>query len=133
MNIFILAYVIAIPVFVGIDMAWLLGPGRPIYVREIGSLMRTSPNLAAAGAFYLIYCLGLVYFAVSGAVANGQASQALWAGALFGLVAYATYDLTNLAVMNGFTLRIALIDMVWGAVLSGVVAWIVATACLKLT
>ena len=60
-----------------------------------------------------------------------SAVLALGQGALFGLMAYATYDLTNLAVLNGFTLRIALIDLAWGTVLSGVTAWIVSSLLLK--
>ena len=120
----IYAYPLTLILFVAIDMVWLLGPGRPFYVAEIGGMMRTNPNLPAALAFYLIYALGLVFFVISGAVAGAAAQQALWQGALLGLVAYGTYDLTNLAVINGFTLKIALIDLVWGSVLSGVVSWL---------
>ncbi len=130
MNTLLLAYVIAVPVFVSIDMIWLLGPGRPLYVGEIGTLMRASPNIPAAIAFYLIYGAGLVYFAVGGALQNGSALQALAHGVLFGLVAYATYDLTNLSVMNGFTLKIALTDMLWGSILTGFVAWTVTKLCM---
>ena len=122
----LLAYILTVAIFVGIDMIWLLGLGRQFYVSEIGSLMRPNPNIAAAIAFYLIYGAGLFFFAIIGALQTGDPIRALTYGALFGLVAYATYDLTNLAVMQGFTLKIALVDMVWGSVLSGTVAWIVA-------
>lgn len=124
MNTNLLAYPVALILFVAIDLVWLLGPGRPYYVAEIGGLMRASPNLPAALAFYLIYPLGLVIFAVSGAVQASAPQQALLYGALFGFMAYATYDLTNLSVINGFTMKIALIDLVWGSLLSGVVAWL---------
>ena len=120
----IYAYPLTLILFVAIDMVWLLGAGRPFYVAEIGGMMRANPNLPAALAFYLIYALGLVFFVISGAVAGAAAPQALWQGALLGLMAYGTYDLTNLAVINGFTLKIALIDLVWGSVLSGVVSWL---------
>jgi uncharacterized membrane protein len=133
MTVLLPAYALAVLLFVGIDMIWLLGPGRPLYVAEIGGLMRSSPNIPAAMAFYLIYCAGLVYFAVSGAVQSGNPLQALFQGALFGLAAYATYDLTNLAVMNGFTARIAIVDMVWGSLLSGFVAWAISKLCVMLT
>lgn len=129
----LLAYLIAIPLFVGIDMLWLLGPGRPFYVAELGAIMRATPNIPAAIAFYLIYAAGLVFFAVQGALASGNPTQALLHGALLGLMAYATYDLTNLAVMNGFTLKIAIIDMVWGSLLSGTVAWLTAKISLALS
>ena len=124
MNTNLLSYPVALILFVAIDLVWLLGPGRPYYVAEIGGLMRASPNLPAALAFYLIYPLGLVIFAVSGAVHAGAPQQALMYGALFGFMAYATYDLTNLSVINGFTMKIALIDLVWGSLLSAVVAWL---------
>ena len=86
--------------------------------------MRASPNILAALAFYLVYSLGLVIFAISGAVQSGAPQQALLYGALFGFMAYATYDLTNLAVINGFTTKIAIIDLVWGSLLSSVTAWL---------
>ena len=120
----LLAYPLTFILFVAIDLIWLMGPGRPFYVAEIGSLLRANPNLAAAAAFYLIYPVGLVVFAVLAAVQGAAPQQALWQGALFGFMAYATYDLTNLAVMNGFTLKIAMIDLVWGSILSGVVSWL---------
>ena len=125
MNLFVLAYVIAVPLFVAIDMIWLLGFGRSFYVEEIGGLLRASPNLWAAIAFYLVYAFGMVYFAVNGALQNGNPTQALLQGAIFGLIAYATYDLTSLAVLNGFTVKIAVIDMAWGSILTGVVSWLV--------
>ena len=132
MNPLILAYVFAVVIFVAIDMIWLLWLGRPFYVAEIGGLMRTNPNLAAAVAFYLLYSVGVVYFAVNGAVQSGNASQALLQGAMLGLIAYGTYDLTNLAVINGFTLKIALIDLVWGTVLTAAVSWLVSRICLAI-
>ena len=118
-----IAYAITLVLFVCIDLVWLMGPGRPFYVAEIGNLLRGQPQLGAAIAFYLLYAIGLTYFAVVPGMKAVSSGMALGQGMLFGLVAYATYDLTNLAVMNGFTLRIAVIDMVWGAVLSGVSAW----------
>jgi uncharacterized membrane protein len=129
MTMSLVAYAITLIVFVGIDLVWLLGPGRSLYVAEIGQLLRTQPNIGAAIAFYLLYCVGLTFFAVLPGVKTSLPLHAMGLGALFGLIAYATYDLTNLAVVNGFTLRIALIDMAWGCLLSGVVAWL---AC-KLT
>jgi uncharacterized membrane protein len=132
MKLVLLAFAAALPMFVVIDMAWLLGPGRPFYVSEIGNLLRASPNMAAAGIFYLLYCAGLVFFVINGAVQSGNAYQALVYGALFGLVAYGTYDLTNLSVLNGFTVKIAMIDMLWGTILSGVVAWLATQIALKL-
>jgi len=117
-----IAYAIALVLFVAIDFVWLAWLGRGFYVAEIGGLLRPRPWFGAAIAFYALYAAGLVLFAISPALASGSILMALGLGAALGLVAYGTYDLTNLAVAQGFTLRIAIIDMVWGAVLSGAVA-----------
>ena len=119
------SYVITLVLFVAIDFVWLTGPGRPLYVAEIGNLLRAQPNLVAAGAFYLLYSVGLTYFGVMPGLSSAAPPVALFHGALFGLMAYATYDLTCLAVLNGFTTKIALIDIAWGSLLSGTVAWAV--------
>ncbi len=127
----LIAYALSLVVLLAIDLFWLLGPGRPFYVSEIGGLLRSQPQLGASIAFYLLYAAGLTYFGVIPSLKTSSAVLAMGQGALFGLMAYATYDLTNLAVLNGFTLRIAVIDMVWGTVLSGVTAWIVSSLLLK--
>ncbi len=119
----LVSYLICLVLFVGLDMVWLLGPGRPLYVSEMGELLRASPQLSAAMAFYLLYCAGIVLFVVWPASRSDYSSMALFLGLAFGLVAYGTYDLTGLAVVKGFTTKIALIDMAWGSILTGVVAW----------
>ncbi|MFO1121183.1 MAG: DUF2177 family protein [Hyphomicrobiales bacterium] len=116
----IVLWIAAAVILLVIDMIWLTWLGRGFYVSEIGGLLREKPDLGAAGAFYALYVTGLLVFVLRPAWLAGSVSQALIYGALFGLVAYGTYDLTNLAVLKGFTTRIAIIDMVWGAVLSGV-------------
>ena len=125
------AYALSLVILLVIDLFWLLGPGRSFYVSEIGGLLRSQPQLGASLAFYLLYAAGLTYFGVMPSFKASSAALALGQGALFGLMAYATYDLTNLAVLNGFTLRIALIDMAWGTVLSGVTAWITTSILMK--
>jgi uncharacterized membrane protein len=100
-------------------MIWLAGIARSLYVAEIGTLLKKSPNLAAAASFYLIYLAGLTFFVLIPAHEAGNVARAALTGAAFGLVAYATYDLTNLATLEGFTARIALIDMAWGAFVTG--------------
>ena len=111
------AYVAALIAFVGIDMIWLLGIARSTYVAEIGGLLRDKPNMAAAVAFYLLYVAGLWFFVIRSSEGQSLAFT-LMLGAALGLLAYGTYDLTNLSVMKGFGLRIALIDMAWGTVLT---------------
>ncbi len=121
---FAFAFIACLVIFLGLDMIWLLWLGRPYYVNEIGPLLRAQPNLTAALAFYLVYAAGLTFFAIMPGLKAASPFMALGYGAIFGFVAYATYDLTNLAVMSGFTMRIALIDMAWGSVLSATTAWL---------
>lgn len=121
----IVAYTLALVVFIGIDLVWLMGVARSIYVEEMGALLRKQPMIGAAVAFYLLYIAGLMLFAIAPGLAAGSPLKAAMLGAAMGLVAYGTYDLTNLAVIEGYTLRIALIDLAWGAVLTGLTAGIV--------
>jgi uncharacterized membrane protein len=115
-------FVVALVVFLIIDGVWLTTLGRGFYVAEIGSLLKSPPNLPVAGLFYTIYVAGLLYFVIQPALAADSLQKAIVAGAFFGLVCYATYDLTNLSTLNGFTWRIAIIDLVWGTVLSASVS-----------
>jgi len=118
----ILLWIAAAVIFLAIDLVWLGWLGRGIYQAEIGPLLRQPFNIPAAVAFYLLYITGLMIVVVWPAFQAQSVSQALLKGALLGLIAYGTYDLTNLAVMKGFTTKIAIIDMIWGTVLTGTVA-----------
>lgn len=115
-------WVISAVLFLLIDMVWLLWLGRSIYVSEIGALLRQPPNFAAAAAFYLLYVSVLMVMVIWPASKSQSLVQALTYGALLGLFAYGTYDLTNLAVLKGFTTRIALIDLAWGTALTAFVS-----------
>lgn len=120
-----LAYVLALVVFVGIDLVWLMGVARSTYVAEMGALLRKSPMMSAAVAFYLLYIAGLMFFAIVPGLKAASPMHAALLGAALGLIAYGTYDLTNLAVIEGYTVRIAIIDLVWGTFLTGLTAGIV--------
>lgn len=126
-------WIVAAILFLLIDMIWLLWLGRNFYVSEIGELLRQPPNMAAAGAFYLLYVTGLMIMVIWPALQSQSILQGLLYGALLGLIAYGTYDLTNLAVMKGFTTKIALIDMVWGTVLTGTVSAITVAISTRLS
>lgn len=115
-------FAIALPVFFAIDMVWLGLVAKGFYRRQLGALMRTDVNWAAAIVFYLLFILGLVVFVVAPAVDAGSWTEAVWRGALFGLVTYATYDLTNLATLRDWPLPMTLVDLAWGAVLASSVA-----------
>ena len=119
-------YFVALLIFLAIDAVWLFTAGRTIYVSEIGSLLRDKPNFVVAFIFYLIFVAGLVSFVIQPALQADITQNDIWhiilRGGFFGLVAYATYDMTNLSTLKDFTVRIALIDMAWGTFLSAAVS-----------
>jgi uncharacterized membrane protein len=117
-------YMIALPVFFAIDMVWLGLVARNFYQREIGFLMKTDVNWTAAMVFYLLFILGLVIFVIQPAVEKNIWHNAIVFGALFGLMTYATYDLTNLATLKGWPILVTVVDLIWGMTLSASVATI---------
>jgi uncharacterized membrane protein len=117
----ILHYAVVLVVFLAIDAVWLSTAGRTIYIAEIGQLLRDRPNFVVAFIFYCIYALGLLIFVVQPQLSEQGYGRALVYGGFFGLVAYGTYDMTNLATLKGFTPKIAVIDMAWGTILSAAV------------
>lgn len=118
----LVAYVATLIAFCVGDFAWLGWIAKGFYAKGLGGLLLARPNIAAAIAFYLIYAAGVQVFCVYPALAAGSWSRASLAGALFGFFAYATYDLTNLATLKGWPLSVALVDLVWGTVLTAVAA-----------
>lgn len=115
---YVIAYISTAVVFFALDYLWLTRVAIGFYREHIGPLLLATPNFAAAGIFYLFYVVGLVYFAVMPAVSAGSLVTALINGALLGLLAYGTYDMTNLATLKGWSLQVSLVDMAWGAFLS---------------
>jgi len=129
---FIKLYLIALPVFLGIDMIWLTLIAKNFYAKQLGYLMAKNPNLFAALIFYLIFIGGLIVFVITPALDKKVWIQALLMGAFFGLVTYATYDLTNLATVKDWPLIITIIDLIWGIVLSAAVSVITYFIAVKL-
>jgi uncharacterized membrane protein len=101
-----------------LDVLWLGVVARQLYLQHLGAWMRATPLLPAAAAFYALFALGLLIFAVLPQAATAGVWKAAAMGALFGFVAYATYDLTNLATLKGWPLGLSLLDMAWGSVVS---------------
>ena len=108
-----IAYAVTAVVFLGVDYIWL-SRAMGFYRNSLGDLLAEKPNLLAAATFYLIYSVGIVVFAVMPAARNGGWVSAFSLGGLLGLVAYATYDLTNLATFSRWPLVVTVVDMVWG-------------------
>ena len=121
---YVVAYIATALVFLGLDAIWLSRIALGMYRRELGSLLLEKPKLPIAGAFYLIYVAGIVILAVVPALADGGWIRALLMGAVLGLVAYGTYDITNLSTLKGWSTRLALIDIAWGVGLTAVSATI---------
>lgn len=113
-----------------LDGLWLGLVARGFYRQHLGYLMAEAPNWLAAGAFYLIYAVGVAVFVVQPAADDGSLLTALWRGALFGFVAYATYDLTNSATVRGWPNIVTMVDMAWGTLLTAAVA-VAATAAVN--
>ena len=112
-------YLLTLVVFTLIDLVWLLVISRKLYQDKIGHLMAEKANLTAAAIFYLLYILAMVFFVITPAVEKQSVLYALGVGAFFGLVAYATYDLTNLATLKGWPVSLTVIDLTWGAFVTG--------------
>lgn len=111
-----------------LDGCWLFYAGRKIYPKYIGHLMSTDekgglkPNWLAAGVFYIMYTVVVFILVVQPNLATGNTAQALVSGALTGLLAYGTYDLTNQATLKNWAWRVTIIDMIWGTLLTGIVS-----------
>lgn len=119
---FLKLYAVSMGVFLALDALWLGLLARGFYQEQLGELIRPDPRWGAALVFYALFVGGIVLFVTLPALERGSAASALLFGALFGLIAYATYDLTNLAVLRGFPTVVAVVDMAWGAAISATVA-----------
>ena len=119
---FAIAWAAAAVIFLGLDFLWLGQVTPGFYRRELGPLLLDQPRLGIAAGFYLVYVVGIVVFAVMPALASGGIWRALLLGGLLGLIAYGTYDLTNLATLKGWSATVVAVDMVWGTVLTAMAA-----------
>jgi uncharacterized membrane protein len=121
---FIKLFLIALPVFFVIDMIWLVIVAKNFYRGQLGGLMKQDINWYAAIIFYIIFIAGLVTFVISPAVEKQSWVHALFYGALFGLITYSTYDLTNLATLKDWPVMVTIVDLIWGTVLAAAISFI---------
>jgi len=119
---FIRLFLIALPAFFVIDMIWLVLVAKKFYSQQIGFLMRPDIVWPAAIIFYLLFIAALVVFVISPAVEKHSWLHALIFGAFFGLVTYATYDLTNLSTLKDWPVLVTIVDLIWGMVLAASVS-----------
>lgn len=114
-------YFTALLVFFAIDMLWLGLIAKNFYAKHIGFLMKTNINWLSAIIFYLLFILGVTIFVITPALEKHSWTHALLFGALFGLITYATYDLTNLATIKDWPFIVTIIDLIWGTAVSALV------------
>lgn len=119
---FILAALVSLPLLVAGDLLWLGIIAHDFYWTTLGTLIAPSINWLAIIAFYILYIIGLTYFATLPALKERSLRKAFILGGLFGFFTYMTYDLTNLGTLRDWSLTLSLIDMAWGFVLSAFVA-----------
>lgn len=119
---FMKLYAIALPVFFALDMVWIGLVAKNFYRSQIGFLMKNEFNWTAAVIFYLLFIVGLVLFVITPAMEKNSWMHALLFGALFGLITYATYDLSNLATLKDWPLLVTIVDLAWGATLAASVS-----------
>jgi len=117
-----ITFLVAFAVFMIIDLIWLGVIAAPFYRNQIGFLMAKNVNWGAAVLFYIIFIIGMVVFVIQPAIAQQSLMSAILMGALFGLVTYATYDLTNFATLEGWPLTLVVVDIIWGMSLSVLVS-----------
>jgi uncharacterized membrane protein len=116
------AYIASLVAFVAMDFGWLSFASGRLYRPILGDLLAPKVGIAPGIAFYLIYMLGILVLAVAPALRSGQASRAALSGAVLGLAAYATYDLTNQATLRTWSIKLTLLDMGWGVFATTVAA-----------
>ena len=122
LKIALISYGLTLIVFLIVDLAWLGIIAKNLYSKYLGEFMTDSINWTAAIIFYLIFVAGLLIFVIYPSVEKNSVTQVLVLGALFGIITYSTYDLTNLATLKGWPIQIVIIDIIWGSVLSTIVS-----------
>jgi len=115
----IISFIFVSIIFLVIDVIWLSITVKSLYRPALGNLLQDKPVMWAAVLFYIIYMVGLALIILKPALANGSILQALWTGVVFGVVAYGTYNLTNMATVKNWSASIVWIDMMWGGLLTG--------------
>jgi uncharacterized membrane protein len=121
---YIKLYFATLIAFFAIDMLWLGLIARTFYRKYLGYIMTPNVNWAAAFIFYLLFIFGILVFVVLPGLESGSLQTTLLRAALFGLVTYATYDLTNLATLKDWPLIVTVVDLLWGMVLSTAVSYV---------
>nr|WP_300006294.1 DUF2177 family protein [Tissierella sp.] len=119
---FIKMFLVAFVVFMLVEGIWLVVVAKEFYKKEIGYIMSKSPKLIPTVVFSLVFVIGLVFFVIKPALLKDSWQYALLVGIFFGLVTYSTYDLTNHANLEGWPLKVTIVDLIWGGSMSAIVS-----------
>ena len=115
----IISFIFVSTIFLIVDVIWLSITVKFVYKPNLVDLLNDKPVLWAAVLFYIIYMIGLTLIIIKPALASNSVLQAFWTGVIFGIVAYGTYNLTNMATVKNWSSTIVWIDMLWGGLLTG--------------
>lgn len=118
----VIGYLLTAVVFFALDMFWLGFLAKGFYQKHLGNFLSSEVNWKAAIIFYLLFIVGIFIFAILPAIERNSILRAVVLGGLFGFFTYATYDLTNLATMRDWPMRVVIVDITWGVVLTGLVS-----------
>jgi len=119
----VVLYLVTAVLFLGIDVVWIKTVMRPLFERDVGHLLADEMKMAPAAGFYLLYVVGVLWFASSGGLTGGKSlSRVALDGAILGFLAYGTYEATNYATLKGWTWQISAIDISWGTGVTAVAA-----------
>ncbi len=113
-------FALTLVVYVLLDLSFLNLFAKNFIQQQVGPMLAPKPDLVAGGFFYLIFIAGILYFCI---LPSQSAGDALFKGAFFGLVTYATYELVNKSLLKDWPLALVLVDMAWGVFVGAVVSW----------
>ncbi len=121
---YIYLYLIIFAIFLIVDLIWLNLIAKNLYQKEIGSLLLKSPNLFPAILFYLLFIVALLVLVLVPGIQSYTLAKTILLGAIFGFITYATYDLTNLATLQGWSVKMTIIDLIWGTSVSTLITFL---------
>lgn len=119
---YMLLYLLTVPVFFIVDIIWLGYVAKTFYRYHLKNFLSPEVNWAAAVIFYIIYIAGIIFFSVRPALAKNSLQEAILLGGLYGFFTYATYDLTNMATLKNWPIKVVVVDILWGVFLCSIVA-----------
>ena len=120
MKVILISFLFASIIFLIVDILWLLVTVKSFYRRNLGSLLTDKPVMWASILFYLVYMIGLTILVLQPALDYRSIYKTFWLGIVFGVVAYGTYNLTNMATIKNWSVNVVVVVMIWGGILTGI-------------